>query len=547
MKLTSQQIEIVRECAKDDDSFQRLLKVFGVENSNPVGSDDDVAKGAKPDLLPLDEQQMALLRMVIHALPVSAYVKNLESRMVIVNAATLAEHNLTDEAGLIGKNDFDLLDEALAQAHYDDEQGLMRTGQWLHDKETFAVNDDGSPVWTLITKAPIFDPLTGEVIGMIGINRNISERRLAEEGLKGERNLLQTIIDHIHDKIYIKDRKSRFIGANRATLIAQKTTWTELVGSTDFDYMWEERAQALFEEEQHIMETGEAVVNRDWYVPAKLTGDDPEWHLVTKVPVYDEHGECVGLVGVNRDITSRKLAQERTIELQLMQERSALLTDFVNDTSHEFLTPISVIKTASYMLSRIDDVTKQLVHIDRINGQVDRLTRLVEMLIQMSKLDATASIDTDFIHLGSVIETLLEGMEGRIEVKSLKVTADLSDELDLIRGDGDLLNVALTAILENAIRFTEEGGRITIRTRRIGDDVAIEISDTGIGMKTDVLPHIFKRLYREDSSHHTSGFGLGLPIAQRVVELHGGRIETESEPGVGSTFRVRLPYVEPSE
>ena len=217
MKLSLQQIQTIDECAKDDDSAQRLINLISDLDTKSTES----VESKSSDSFPLDVKQLALLRMIIHALPVSAYVKDRHSRIVIANESTLTEHGVTAEADLIGKTDFDLIDNLWAREHFENEQHLMERRISLHDHETVFHNGDGLSVWNIITKAPIFDPVTDDVIGLIGINRNITKQRLAEKALEDERNILQTIIDNIQDKIYIKDRESRFISANMATLIAQ--------------------------------------------------------------------------------------------------------------------------------------------------------------------------------------------------------------------------------------------------------------------------------------------------------------------------------------
>ena len=229
----------------------------------------------------------------------------------------------------------------------------------------------------------------------------------------------------------------------------------KLAGSTDFDHMAKSRAQHLFEEEQQIMESGIPVINREWFVPVEMTGDGTtHWFLVTKVPVYDEKGTCVGLVGINRNITEHKLASQRAIELQLSQRRSHLLAGFVRDTSHEFRTPISVIQTASYLLHKATDDAKRDIYAGRIDEQIERLTRLINMLITMSKLDQMESIQLEPISVKTLIESLLVNLTANVDRHGLRLQQTISPSLQTIYGDAELLMMALSAMIENAIRYT---------------------------------------------------------------------------------------------
>jgi signal transduction histidine kinase len=114
----------------------------------------------------------------------------------------------------------------------------------------------------------------------------------------------------------------------------------------------------------------------------------------------------------------------------------------------------------------------------------------------------------------------------------------------LVEGNAADLHLALGNIVDNAIRFTSSGGNIQIQTGRHAEGIFIAIVDSGVGIDADVLPHIFERFYRADQAHTTRGFGLGLPIAQRIIEGHGGRIEVESVVNEGTTVKVILPIKE---
>ncbi|MFN8530605.1 MAG: sensor histidine kinase [Anaerolineae bacterium] len=145
-----------------------------------------------------------------------------------------------------------------------------------------------------------------------------------------------------------------------------------------------------------------------------------------------------------------------------------------------------------------------------------------------------------FFDLTDVIDSVCHGVLKKFEtVPSLHL--ELGSSLPRIRGDFDYLSDALGQILENALRFTLPDGTVTIVTGATESSVWIEVRDTGIGIEEDELPHIFETFWRNDKAHTTPGFGLGLPIAKRIIAQHNGEISVSSYQGQGTTFRVTLP------
>jgi len=145
-----------------------------------------------------------------------------------------------------------------------------------------------------------------------------------------------------------------------------------------------------------------------------------------------------------------------------------------------------------------------------------------------------------------LIYQVVAGIQPALSEKKLPVQLKLDRSLAHVEVDSDWLEQALEQLLGNAIRFTTDEPSaeqaIMLSTLRRGEAIVIEIRDAGVGISPEALPHIFERFWREDEMHRTPGFGLGLALAQNVVERHGGMIEVESEVGSGSTFRIVLPF-----
>lgn len=533
MPLTPEQLTVIRECTIDGDAYQRVVDLF-----------DDTPPKPKIDyLFGFSPQQAKEVLAVMDAIPIAISLKNRQSLYVMGNQAVVDMLGLKRHRDLIAKTDFDLMAHELAQEEFDQEQQIMETGIPILNQEIY-IERDGKAYCYLMIKSPIYNE-DGEIIGLITIHRDITDQKQVEQSLETERNLLRTIIDHIHDKIYVKDRQSRFVTVNKETLKAMRgITIDEMIGASDLDHMPYERSKQLFDEEQAMMETGDPILNRELMTPASITKHKDLWFLVSKVPIYDDEGNVIGLVGINRDITSRKLASQHAVQIEVEQEKSKFLTEFITESSHEFRTPISIIRTSSYLLTHSVDPTKHERYIAQITEQTERLEALINNLNLMITLDYQQHITRQSIHLRQYLHNLIEYCAKYLKHRDVRIEV-VDEGMDaLYYGDDPLLTIALSQAVHNAIRYSHDDGIIKLIGKSTPQEVSIKIVDSGIGMSEQTLSNVFKRFFREDYSRSTYGFGLGLPIAQRIIELHGGTITIESQLDVGTTVHVQLPQVD---
>ncbi len=249
--------------------------------------------------------------------------------------------------------------------------------------------------------------------------------------------------------------------------------------------------------------------------------------------------EAQRIDGIMTDITDRKEAVEHAMQIAIERERVRILSDFVRDASHEFRTPLSVINTRLYLIEKVDDPVKKSEYIEGIKEQATRILKLVESLITMSRLDS--SDDTKFgqLDLNRLITAINMNTEAAAWRKGIAFTLSLAADPLYVRGELSELMTAFNAIFDNAVNFTPPGGSVSVRSYRLNEDeIAVEVKDTGFGISPEEMPHIFERFYRSDRARAMRGFGLGLPIARKIVEMHNGRIEVESAPDEGATFRL---------
>jgi PAS domain S-box-containing protein len=265
------------------------------------------------------------------------------------------------------------------------------------------------------------------------------------------------------------------------------------------------------------------------------------WIWGRNFPIRNSDGHIYRLIGIIEDITERKMQEEQALQLALEQHRMKLLTDFVTSASHEFRTPLSLINMSLYLMNRATDSERRSEFSGRIQREVDKIAQLVDHLLLMTRLDSDVAIHQGRVNLNEVSELSYVSLEGAIRQKNHRYVAELMPDLPPIVGDIELLRRAVNAMLSNAIQYTDPGGLICVKTGVEGENVLLTIEDNGSGISPEALPLVFNRFFREDASHSTAGFGLGLSIARRVAELHGGTITVQSAVGRGSAFSLVLP------
>jgi PAS domain S-box-containing protein len=369
-----------------------------------------------------------------------------------------------------------------------------------------------------------------------------SVKRVSEALLK-ERNMLRAVMDSTLDLIYVKDTQSRFIMTNNTPGENPQRAPAEhhVIGMTDFDKLPHQLAQRFYDEEQHLLRTGIPILNRE--EPGLDKKGNPITYLTTKVPLRDSQGAIIGLVGVSRDITELKRTEEQSLRLMLENERVELIGQLVSNISHDLKTPLSVIKTSLYLLERLNDPSRQRAKIQTIKEQTERLEKLIQDILTVSRLDQTETLIREPVDMTALIRKVEGGLRPRAEAKHQALNLDLTNSLPTIIGNEADLWRMVANLVENAINYTPAKGTITIESRSQASGVLILVRDTGIGIGKEHLPHVFERFYRADAARslQNGGTGLGLSIVKMIAEQHEGYVKVESTLGVGTQFQVWLP------
>jgi two-component system sensor histidine kinase SenX3 len=248
------------------------------------------------------------------------------------------------------------------------------------------------------------------------------------------------------------------------------------------------------------------------------------------------------------EVTARPAQPHGTIVVVLRDVTRAgrlehLRRDFVANASHELKTPVASILALSGTLRAVarEDPDKLTAFLSRLENEAERLAALVTHLLELSRLEASTPARVG-VRFDRLVEAEVELVRSRAESAGLIVSAEVIGPLVVSGSERDLSHL-IQNLLENAVRYTTDGGQVRATAKRAGSEAHLTVTDTGIGIPARDIDRVFERFYRVDGarSRQTGGTGLGLSIVRHVAETHGGWVRVRSTPGVGSTFTVSLP------
>jgi PAS domain S-box-containing protein len=438
------------------------------------------------------------------------------------------------------------------------------------------IRKDGSALWAGRSMSLIRDA-EGKPKYLIAMITDISARMQAEETAKRERALLRAVVDAIPERIYVKDREGRFLLQNATNLAVRGiTNHDEIVGKTVFDIFPRELAQRLHSEDQKAMDSGVPVHDREgqtFFGAPSVLNKNTHWHLTSKIPLKDETGQVYGLVGVNRDITARKQAEEalrrlnedledkvaeRTKDLERARreadEANRAKSAFLATMSHEIRTPMNGVIGMIDVLQQTSLKVDQVEMVDLIHDSAFSLLGIINDILDFSKIEAgKMEIEHEALALADVIEGVGNLLSGMADKSAVVLTLFVDPAIPAqVRGDSLRLRQVLTNLGNNAIKFSScqaQAGHVSLRAllvERTPQQVTVEIhvTDNGIGMDEETQSRLFTAFTQADASttRRFGGTGLGLAIVNHLVKLMGGEISVQSALGAGSTFTVRLPF-----
>ena len=345
--------------------------------------------------------------------------------------------------------------------------------------------------------------------------------------MAGRESGTQTILGAVQDGLLVVDARRRITLTNR--------TFEELFGlrgpAAGVPLLETVRHATLDWLIAETLRTGEAM-------RSELSLADSQTHSerhieVNAVPIKNALDETTGAVLLFHDITELK---------RLDQIRS----DFVANVSHELRTPLSILR--GYVETLLDNPKPSREELARILAIMERHSKrlglLVQDLLSLAQLESSnATLALSVVRVEELFNNVVRDWREKLAAKNLKVIVDVSPDASTLRADETRLQEVLYNLLENAVKYSREKGQIQLQAGRRGPETVLSVSDDGTGISKEDLPRIFERFYRADKarSRELGGTGLGLAIVKHIAQLHGGRVEAESELGKGTTIRVVLP------
>ncbi len=388
------------------------------------------------------------------------------------------------------------------------------------------------------------------------LEKEIHDRRKIEETLAQERYLLHALMNNAPDRIHFKDAQGRFTSVSQAMVQHLGLSHAEeMLGKTDQDFFGADYAQLAHTDEWAVMRTGLPLVGREEKVPHP--DGATRWLLTTRVPFRDKEGNICGTIGISRDITERKRAEEELHKAkEAAESASRAKSQFLANMSHEIRTPMNGILGMTELALDAAVNPEQREYLAMVKSSADSLMTIINDVLDFSKIEAGKfDLDSRAFSLREVLEKALKPLAVRAYQKGLEMVWQVGDDVpDGLVGDPGRLRQVLVNLAGNAIKFTGHG-EVVIRVFRRpceGSDIDLRfaVSDTGIGIPADKHKVIFNAFEQADGSttRKYGGTGLGLAIVSSLVDMMGGELWLESEVNRGTTFHftVRLGTGKPS-
>ncbi|MEP7249074.1 MAG: ATP-binding protein [Spartobacteria bacterium] len=339
---------------------------------------------------------------------------------------------------------------------------------------------------------------------------------------------VQAIVGALADGLVVADRERRIRLMNRA-FREVFAAGPETIGGTILETVRDAVVERLLGE---ALRSGE--MRRGAITLQRPAGAEIHLEIVAE-PIKNEAAEVSGAVILFRDITE-------------LHRTEAMRRDFVANVSHELRTPLSILR--GYLETLLENPKQPPAELLRIfevmERHSNRLNLLVDDVLSLARLEGSGvTLDLATIRPAIFLGGIMRDWEMKFASKNLQTELDAPGDLPLLRADESRLQEIVYNLLDNAVKYSQPGGRVAVRAAAAGELLQLSVTDSGAGIPARDLPRIFERFYRADKARHRDlgGTGLGLSIVKHIAQLHGGSVEAESEIGRGTTVHVRLPLV----
>ncbi len=485
------------------------------------------------------------LRAIIDNTPSLIYLKDIESRVLVINKAYQDYYGVSQEDAF-GSEGFEWQSRENVKKLRENDLKVLAGGRPV-ENVIEQTDTSGNRIVMRSTKFPVRDA-TGSIVGIGGIASNITAQRQAEEAAARQSAILQTTLDHMLEGISVFDADQRLVAFNKVFLdlygfpegsINIGTSFADVVrhlatlghyGEGDIDEIVRLR-----------VEKARDGVGRQY----ERTGRNGRILRVMRKPLPDG-----GFVITYTDITPQKKAERALLETAARADAANVAKSaFLANMSHELRTPLNAIIGLSYIVSSEMlgplGVPQYKEYAKDIHGSGEHLLSIINDILDLSKIEAEKDeLVEEPVDVAATAEASLTMVRRDAEEKGVALENLIPADICRLTADQRKLRQILINLLSNAVKFTGTGGRVTIAAWIHSEQgFTLKISDTGIGMATEDIPVAMSKFGQVDDNldRKYEGTGLGLPLTKSLVEMHGGTLDIDSEVGKGTAVRVRLP------
>jgi two-component system cell cycle sensor histidine kinase/response regulator CckA len=500
-------------------------------------------------------QSHAVLTQIIHNVPQAIFWKDLRSVFQGCNEVFARTQGYPDTAHVVGKTDYELSVPAEdARAYTADDHEVMTSGKPKRHIIEPVQQPDGTRLWVDTTKIPLIDD-AGRVAGVLGVYEDVTDRIRAETALRESRRMLQLVLDTIPVRVFWKNRDSVLLGCNR--LFAEDagvSSPDEILGKTDYEMGWRDQAEIYRADDRQVMEAG--IPKLGYEEPQTTPLGDLIWLRTSKIPLRDEAGQVIGVLGTYEDITAWKNSQEerRQLESQLQHaQKLESLGVLAGGIAHDFNNLLmAIMGNAELALTPANDLATVRSHVLEISRASRRAAELCQQMLAYS---GRGHFVIEAVSLNDLVLDMTQMLEVSI-AKKAELQLTLAENLPAVEADTTQIRQILMNLITNAAEAVgDRNGTIAISTGIVHCDrnffrqtyftenlpegryVYLDVADNGCGMTPEVRARIFDPFF----TTKFTGRGLGLAAVLGIVRGHRGAIRVESEPERGTSIRVFFP------
>ncbi len=502
------------------------------EQTNRVRPDRAQTAVQSPDKSIIDECCRLLLESIREY---AIFCLDVQGRVITWNAGAEAIKGYT-EREIVGRH-FSLFYPPEANAIQWPQRELAMASErgWFED-QGWRLRKDGSRFWANVVIHPV-RKRDGTLIGFAKVTRDLTERRRQEENLRQSEERYRLVADAVADYAIVslaEDGRVASWNAGAARLFGYQAA--EIAGAESTRFYRPQDVQAGIPSDDLAHAAAGRIEREGW----RVRSDGSQfWAQVTMTPLVDDQGRLIGIAQITRDLTDVR-------RMQALEEAGQRNKEFLAMLAHELRNPLAPIRNALAVVRNTDLKDPVLQHcLDTVDRQASHLARLIDDLVDVSRVTSgKISLQREPVDLKGVIARAVEAAEPFLEARAHHLQLDLSADAVPLLGDATRLSQVVVNLLDNAAKFTRDGGNIRVALRREHDCAILSIQDNGIGMSRELRDRAFELFVQGERGLDRSegGLGIGLPLVRRIVELHEGTVEAVSSgPGSGSEFVVRLP------